>query len=603
MRSSLIALVPLFALLADASPCLAATAKPWQPPTRETAPTPAPGTPGRPRVFVDGVLDTGQFLPDSATLARVGPRRISVRDFREFWFGTPMDDRPGTDSLGRVEFLNSMIDKDVLGLTALAVNRPLDFEDRAVLRAHVQTVLSKTLYRRLVSDSVSASEDEIREFWKLSTYEQRFRRLVFRNRAEAERVHLLLATGKLKWADAARKHAKSHSSTEDELRWIKYEDFDPWLGRELFHLEPGQASHVFEDAEGPQIVQVIERRALDAPGYTASRRLKRDQLLRLIAGQRTSVIRERMRREMELTYDTTNVALIADLFAASKARRSRRAGTIDISNIPPDVADSDTSRVMARWKDGRMTIGDFVHRIMTIPPVVRPDVSTVETALAQVDAISMEPYLADYARSLGFEADPHARWEIDRKQEEIRVGHMFADSITSRVAVSRAERRAYYERNQNQFVTFPAVRFALIVRKNRESADSLAAALRAGADAAAIVRADSLAGVRGSSIRSRRGDRPAAYHALLFEELRPGQVSVQGPDSNGDFGVIQLLVYEAPRQLPFEDVESICDESVQNIKAEQLLKAMLARLRPRFPISADPGLVTRIALTDPTLDD
>ena len=70
--------------------------------------------------------------------------------------------RPKPDSLGRVEFLTSMVNKEVLALTALSVNRPFGFEDRATMREHTERVLSNALYQRFVLDSVVVTDDEVR---------------------------------------------------------------------------------------------------------------------------------------------------------------------------------------------------------------------------------------------------------------------------------------------------------------------------------------------------------------------------------------------------------------------------------------------------------
>src|SRR5262245_55654679 len=83
------------------------------------APAPAP-SPARP---------APQFLPDSAVLARVADRSIRVDRFVDAYFASYGPVRPRPDSAGRVEFLGSMVNKEVMGLTALKVNHPLTFED------------------------------------------------------------------------------------------------------------------------------------------------------------------------------------------------------------------------------------------------------------------------------------------------------------------------------------------------------------------------------------------------------------------------------------------------------------------------------------------
>src|SRR5262245_44617480 len=89
---------------------------------------PAPATsPARP---------APQFLPDSAVLARVADRSIRVDRFVDAYFASYGPVRPRPDSAGRVEFLGSMVNKEVMGLTALQVNHPLTFEDRTVMREY-----------------------------------------------------------------------------------------------------------------------------------------------------------------------------------------------------------------------------------------------------------------------------------------------------------------------------------------------------------------------------------------------------------------------------------------------------------------------------------
>ena len=64
----------------------------------------ATGTAPVERRSINGVPDTGQFLPDSATLARVDEKSFSVQEFIWNYFNSFPTDRPKPDSLGRVSF-------------------------------------------------------------------------------------------------------------------------------------------------------------------------------------------------------------------------------------------------------------------------------------------------------------------------------------------------------------------------------------------------------------------------------------------------------------------------------------------------------------------
>jgi hypothetical protein len=147
------------------------------------------------------------------------------------------------------------------------------------------------------------------------------------------------------------------------------------------------------------------------------------------------------------------------------------------------------------------------------------------------------------------------------------------------------------------------VRFAAIVRKTRAGADSLVARLKAGEPAAAILKADSLGGFVSGSVRSlREDDRGEVYYKILFEEMRPGNVEVVGPDKSGDYLVLQKLAHEPNRPMKFEEVQGPVDESAQAIKAEQVFKQFVARHRVKHDVELHPELLMRVLLTDPTVE-
>ena len=168
--------LPLSAMFALAACLLLPLLAQAQPPHRPAPGAVAPVDPNKPvpgkftspklRGWINDVPDTGQFLPDSVWLLRVGPRVTKVGDYVRSWFTSYPEYRPGQDSLGRVQFLNSLLHKDVLGMTALALNRPLVFEDRLALNETRQRSLANATYQRFVRDSITVSDAEVRTQWE-----------------------------------------------------------------------------------------------------------------------------------------------------------------------------------------------------------------------------------------------------------------------------------------------------------------------------------------------------------------------------------------------------------------------------------------------------
>ncbi len=586
------------------------------PPSRPAAGTPTPVDPNKPvpgkfthpklRGWINDVPDTGQFLPDSVWLLRVGPRVTTVGTYVSQWYSSYPEYRPPQDSTGRVKFLQNLLNRDVLGLTALEQNRPLSFEDRLALREVRQRSLANAVYQRFVRDSVTVSEAEVRSLWETYKWLQRFRHILVADRTAAERVRRELISGRIQWSVAVKKYsiATNDKGPDGELGWARRDQLDTEIAYHTYGLKPGETSQPVQDREGWHIVQSIERKSEPPPSYEALSRTLRDQIAGFKAGARSERLLALLRERIGMRYDTANVVFAATRFGESvKVKQEPMAATFEIDGTVPEVAEADTSRILARWKDGgRFSLHDLLHAYSDIPPLLRPALNREDAVFSFVETTVLEPTIAEYGAEKGLEQDPLVAEPMRSKREERLVEHLYQDSVGTRVWVSKEERRAYYQKNLPQFFTYPSVRFAAIARDSKAGVDSVERALRSGVSAVALLAADSAAGRVSGSVQSRHQGEQGAYHKALFEEMRPSDVQVRGPDRNGDYVIIQLLSYDGGRQLSYEESETMIDESLQNMKADAALQAMIERQRKKYSIAWRPELVMLIKLVDPTLD-
>jgi parvulin-like peptidyl-prolyl cis-trans isomerase-like protein/PPIC-type peptidyl-prolyl cis-trans isomerase-like protein len=574
---------------------------PWKPPGSMTAPTtgPRPASHKAP-VYIGGVLDTGQFLPDTTMLARVGDRTIRIGRYVEAFFSSYAEFRPKPDSLGRVEFLNSMINKEVLGLTALAINRPFTFEDRVTMRGFTERTLANVLFQRGVMDSVVVTDDDVRRVHEQFGWQVHLRHIRFSDPNTAGAVRSAVLAGKLSWSDAVKRYSEmTNRGLDGDMGWLLRTAFDMHTALAVWDLKPGEISPVLRDPDGFHIVQMVERRKTDLPALDAMRNVLREQIRAERSSTRADRLQSQVGARIGLAYDTTNIEWASRQFRGYETiQRGERGTVLNLGGGAPEIGPADTARVLARHRDGHYTLGDFLHDFNATSPIMRQPVGDFEAFRGQLDAYALESYMAEEARARGLERDSMAVASFERKREEMLVEHLYEDSVQSKVWIPPTERKKYYQDHIAQYVTYPRVRFAGIIRGTQAGADSLVARLKAGEQAADILRADSLAGVQSGSIQERSQNEHGEYHKLLFEELRPGGTSVFGPDKDGTWLVIQLLSFDPGRQLPYEEVQQYVDESLQNIRSEQALKVMLDRLKRRYRIEAHPELLMRVRLVD-----
>lgn len=547
------------------------------------------------------------FLPDSFVICRVGSRITRVSDYIRSYFDSYIEDRPKSDSAGRVTFLDNIVAKDVLGQVALAINRPLRFEDRATMREFEVRALSNALYRTSVMDSLQVTDQDVAREYETFKSECRLRHILFADQATAIRTRLALQRGQTLWQQAYDRYSLSKGKDkgpDGDLGWAVRGGSTLELGRKVFLLNAGSISEPIEEAGGGwNLVQVVEKRAGTPPSIDAVSSFIRSQLEAERTGARARVVRDLVRDQIGMVYDSTNIAWASKFFQPTQRVERDENGQPNIvfNTTLPDFEDRDSSRVLARYKDGVFTLGRFMHLMLDIQPLIRPNVDTPESFRDQLDAFAFEPYMAQVAVARGLDRDSTVVSQIAKKREEILVEHLYSDSVLARVNVDPRARRKYYEDHVKDFVTYASVRFAALWAESRPAADSLAARLRRGERAEDIIRADSLLGIQRGSVQTRAQNEHGPYQKVLFEELRPGQLTVDGPDKLGHFAVVQKIEDVPGRQLSYEEASGYIDESMQNQVSERLLKELVARHKKKFKIESHPELVMRIRLVDPTL--
>lgn len=560
---------------------------------------PAPASALTTRARVATVHDT---LPDTQVLAIVGNRKITVYDFRYLYFISDATLRPQPDSLGRVQFLNDLIDQATLGQAALKTNYQFGFEDRAVMRDFRNTMLSNVLFLQ-TNPNTTISDDSLKKICGFYGRDLRLRLLYFPDRETAEFNRQQLISGRTTWTTAlARWGLHSTTVTNGVSDWIKFANIPINIAIPVWSLRIGQVSPVIPAASGYHLVQILDERATPGLPCAAMRGTIR-RSLRDLAGRK---LRDEMQTEakigMDVVYDTTNVRWTASFFRTSMNAKPEGFGsslTID-PNIP-EFTPEDTARTLVRWKGGRLSVGNIVHEYSDIQALTRPSLNTPENMFAFIDAVMLGPKMTEMAEKRGLDKDSSLVVQLERKREEILLTHMVEDSVLSRIQVTKDDRKAYYAAHPDNFMSYPRVSFGVLVRNSKSSADSTVAQLAHGIAFDVLLAADKALKIVGSDTTSITSNDSHPYHKVLFEELRPGKWTVMGPDKTKMYAVVYEKSYDPGHLVPYEDVEGPIDESVRNIKGDQALRAFIARKALEFPAKAHYEDVMRFPLTDPTL--
>jgi len=486
--------------------------------------------------------------------------------------------------------------------------RPLGYEQRITMRQFTDRALSNVLFQRLVIDSLKVTEPDMRALYATLDQELHLRIIVTADRGTAERVRAQLVAGTIDWKQAFERYSieddPSLRAKLGDVGWVNRFAMTADNDADIMRLAPGGYSQVYEDVAGYHVMQCVERRkvtpapfeGLGTPiaGWLRSRQLQ----------VRVARLQKQLGDQIGLRYDSTNVAWASSQFQPVRTTTVSASGAASITynTTLPNFTPSDTARVLARWKDGQLTLSRFLQEYSELNPFKRPAVNTHDAFQDQINSIVLEPYRAAMARSLGLDRDPIAVAMIDKRYEQFLVERMYRDSVESRIQITPQQRRKYYDDHRAGFITYSAATYAVINADSKAYADSIVARLKGGEKAEAILRADSLrTGKSAGAISVEHENDHATYHRLVFEEMKPGQTEIRGPDRGGRYFVVQLISFDPGRQLSYEEAQGMADDNLRAIEAEKKLNQLYERHRKGLAIKMHPELVMRVMLVSPDL--
>jgi peptidyl-prolyl cis-trans isomerase C len=600
LRASIAPLLLAVAAIASAAPgAPLRTLLPFVPTVLATTPAPHTGP------QAESAEEEPPFLADSVQLARFDEKIFTVHDYVWSYYSSYAGDRPAHDSLGRIAFLKALINKELLGRTARKVGYDLGYEGRVQMREFTQRVLSNFLFQRVVIDSAEASEADVQHVYEQFKTSLHLRRILFADRATADRVRIQLVGGRIAWTDAVKKYsiATADRGNDGDFGWVLRPSLEYDLAEAVYALKPGQISPVIEDMKGPQILQCTEIRAVKPPSLDAVSGTIKNQIRNLRITTNASRLQNVLRAHVGFVPDTANVRWASAFFPIPHTMETEGGiSTMSFDVSIPVIAPEDTSRVLATWqKGGRLSLGEFMIAFSDIPPLIRPACNTPQALEFQVANIALEPYKAQAAIDRGYDKDPLVVAEIEMRRERLFVERMYNDSIATYVQVSKEERRREYDANPKIYSLGEEREFATIQRYSKAGADSLVALLKTGRPAIDVIRADSAAGFVSGAVHVMRNEEHGNWHKIVFEEMKPGDITTSMTDRNGGTAVIQLIRVSPPRRLTMDEAQAQIDETLRDRKAEDMLQAWLKRLSRGHQITMHPEKLHHIRMVDPTM--
>jgi len=265
--------------------------------------------------------------------------------------------------------------------------------------------------------------------------------------------------------------------------------------------------------------------------------------------------------------------------------------------------ESKSDKLLATVGDKKITESDLFEKISMLPPQFRARYQTEEAKQKLLEQTVKFTLLSKEARKLGI----HEKKDVARKIEEITnniiIQELTKQEITDKITVTDAEMKAYYKKNQKEFIKPEKVKASLIMfavgkddppnKKDSQMAKATAALkrLKAGEGFKAVakeVSEDKRTKKRGGNTGFfSRGKRTKIY-GDKFEDaafsLNKGQLSGVVKGDKGLF-IIKLEDKKPEVKQKLEEVKKRIERIIKQKKHKELYDAYLEKLKKKYPVT------------------
>jgi hypothetical protein len=295
-------------------------------------------------------------------------------------------------------------------------------EDRATLRNR-DSVYSNLLYQREVLDKVRVSDAQVLACYEYFKTKLHARRILVPELTTAQALRRDLIAGRITWSNAVRKYSTAPDRDQDgDLGFSDPTSLSMPVAIKVYPLRPGEVSEPIPQILGYLLIQVVERRTVEPPAWAGMESYIRGQLSEMESSRLADSLTSLVAKEINLRVDSANVAWAARQFGAaqtSSTEAGRPVITVDAS--VPDFTPADTARVLARYQDGRLSLGDFLHGYTAITPMMRPNVNDFFLLKNQVTSAALNPYMSQLAIRRGLDKDSVADLQAGRTGRRLSI--------------------------------------------------------------------------------------------------------------------------------------------------------------------------------------
>lgn len=360
---------------------------------------------------------------------------------------------------------------------------------KSMLQWKEKRAVIKELYRIVVQQNITISENELREAFDKFNQEIRARHLFFKSLEEATKVYEALLIGGVSFEEMAQQTFEDSVLVENggDLGFFTWGDMDPDFEKAAFALAIGEISEPIKTKWGYHIIQVIDKRVKLMATESEFNR-KRSYLEKTIRKRKQDSLAHEYIKDFMLPKNVLmkgqSFALLCSLFVKTESDEKQK-----LPNLPPRLLDPEinilqnlethNNDILITFDGGHWTIADFIKIVKSLPVSERPRLSSRKIFENDIGKVVRDEFLAKEAYRRRLQNQPNVHKEVNEWQEKVLTNKMW-QNIKNRIHINDQEIKGYIEHLPDSVqMSNQVARQKLLNQRSAEAINKLVAKLKA----------------------------------------------------------------------------------------------------------------------------
>jgi peptidyl-prolyl cis-trans isomerase C len=520
-------------------------------------------------------------------VAKIEDRVVTLGEYEKAINSVSPEYLPSSmDLSGLLEFLDTMIDREVLALKAdeLGYDKdPMVIDGMETFRA---VGLQGGYLQVKIRHKLAITDKDLEEVHDKYGLVYQVKQILTDTETEANEVHDLLTSGH-DFESVCKEHSRGpDAAIGGKMVSAAFGQFPPHFQDELFSTEVGDVTQPIINQYGYFVIKVISKSQPPKRPFDEVA-----QHVRLIARQQkqlraTYELSMEIRKKHNFEFHDDNLKTILNAFPPDRDYMDPPNRDTEVYPLL-DIALEDLDKPVATYDDQVLTVRDFSDLYDRAQFVQRP---RREYRLGSIKKFLLDVVMNDLIEvelaSSGIENEPEVAEMFDRKREELMVNRLYWDLIDQQTTVRWNEVEDFYKDNMEAFHSGERRRFNIILTPNKRSAEQARQRVNDGGSFERIAQDyasnEEIQETGINDVYLVAGDRPELDEAG-FSLRDVGDISKPFEIQQG-WVIAKLVAREPEGYRPITEVQQDINHRLKQEKNDERLDELLVKWREEYNI-------------------